>query len=178
MQTEIAAAKKGKELLFGADWLRDAGQSDGEDILNSQVTPWKVMIIDDDDEVHQVSIMVLADYTFEGRPVEIIQGYSGAACRNLMKKHPDTAVLLLDVVMESDSAGLDAARYVREELNNYKVRIIIRTGQPGQAPEQHVMTSYDINGYVEKSDLTAQKLYSCLTVSLRAYRDITQQREQ
>ena len=161
----------GKELLFGKLSEKDRNSS-AEDELLSNVEPWKVMVIDDDDEIHQVTIMVLGDYTFEGRPVEIIQGYSGGSCRTLMKKHPDTAVLLLDVVMETESAGLETVKYIRDQLGNHKVRIVIRTGQPGQAPEHKVMENFDINGYVEKTELTAQKLFSCLTTSLRAYRDI------
>lgn len=133
---------------------------------------WKVMVVDDDDVVHQVTLMVLADYTFQGRPVEIIQGYSGAACRELLQEHPDTAVLLLDVVMETDSAGLDTAKYIREKLKNQYVRIILRTGQPGQAPEKEVISQYDINDYKEKTDLTIQKLYTSITVALRAYSDL------
>lgn len=178
VHTEKETSDKGEDLLFGGDLLTNAAQSADEDGLKSQAIPWKVMIIDDDDVVHQVSIMVLADYEFEGQPVEIIQGYSGAACRKLMKHHPDTAVLLLDVVMETDTAGLDTVKYIRDELKNNKVRIIIRTGQPGFAPENLVMGDYEINGYVEKTELTAQKLYSCLTASLRSHRDITQQRDQ
>jgi len=176
--TDTEAADKSKKLLFGSDWLTDVNKSDSGDIVKSQEPPWKVMIIDDDDVVHQVSVMVLTDFKFDGRPVEIIQGYTGAAGRKLMQDNPDTAVLLLDVVMETDSAGLDTTKYIREKLNNYRVRIIIRTGQPGSAPEQEVMSNYDINGYLEKSELTAQKLFSCLTTSLRAYRDITEQPEQ
>lgn len=130
------------------------------------------MIIDDDDVVHQVTLMVLADYRFQGRPVEIIQGYSGGACRKLLKKHTDTAVLLLDVVMETDTAGLDTVKYIRDTLNNHFVRIILRTGQPGQAPEKEVITEFDINDYKEKTDLTAQRLFTCITTALRAYSDI------
>lgn len=164
---------KGKELLFNTR-LDGRSTIDKEDeSTRKNVKPWKIMVIDDDDVVHQVTVMVLADYTFDDRPVEIIQGYSGGAGRNLMKKHPDTAVLLLDVVMETDSAGLDTAKYIREELQNHDVRIVIRTGQPGQAPEANVIRDFDINGYVAKTEMTAQKLFSCLTTSLRSYRDIT-----
>jgi len=167
--THCAASDKGEGLFYPA--LDGHAPTDDESV-RKKLDPWKVMVIDDDDAVHQVTVMVLADYDFEGRPVEIVQGYSGGACRHLMKKHPDTAVLLLDVVMETDAAGLEAVKYIREVLNNKLVRIIVRTGQPGHMQEEDVFSKYDINGYEAKTEFTAQKLFTCLTTSLRTYCDL------
>ncbi len=130
------------------------------------------MIADDEPEVHFISRLVLKDFTFEDRPLEFISAYSAAETCELLQKHHDTAVLLLDVVMESDNSGLDAVRFIREELKNHFVRIILRTGQPGQAPERRVVIDYDINDYKEKTELTAQKLVTTILSALRAYRDI------
>ncbi|MEO5366744.1 MAG: DUF3369 domain-containing protein [Magnetococcus sp. WYHC-3] len=134
--------------------------------------PWKVMVIDDDEDVHVLTRIVLKDVRFAGRGVAFVHGYSGAEACRLMREHPDTAVLLLDVVMESDHAGLEVVRRVREELNNRSVRIILRTGQPGQAPESSVIADYDINDYKAKSDLSSRKLVTALVASLRNFRDI------
>ncbi|WP_130470150.1 response regulator [Candidatus Magnetaquicoccus inordinatus] len=134
--------------------------------------PWKVMVIDDDNDVHSLTHMVLRDYQFEGRRLEFLFGHSGQEAKRLMEENPDTAVLLLDVVMEREEAGLEAVDYIRNRLGNRFVRIILRTGQPGRAPEQKVITSYDINDYKEKTELTSQKLMTAVTASLRAYRDL------
>ena len=130
------------------------------------------MVIDDDEDVHALTNLVLRSYSFESRGLEIITGYSGEDAHRLMAEHPDTAVLLLDVVMETEHAGLDAVKVIREHLGNSFVRIILRTGQPGQAPEQDVINSYDINDYKEKTELTEQKLITAITASLRSYRDL------
>ncbi len=130
------------------------------------------MIVDDDSSTHEVTDLVLEDFRFEGRRLKVINGYSGAQACELMKRHPDTAVLLLDVVMESDHAGLEAVKYIREQLKNRFVRIILRTGQPGQAPESRVISQYDINDYKDKSDLTALKLNTAMIVALRSYQDL------
>jgi response regulator RpfG family c-di-GMP phosphodiesterase len=74
--------------------------------------------------------------------------------------------------METEDAGLEVARRIRKELRNRFVRIILRTGHPGKAPENRVITEYDINDYKEKTELTAQKLFSSVTSALRAYRDL------
>lgn len=134
---------------------------------------WKVIIVDDDQDIHDVTTMVLRGFQFAGRELEIIQCFSGEEAKAAIIQHPDTALILLDVVMESDHAGLDVARYVREQANNNKVRIVLRTGQPGQAPEHKVIEEYDINDYKEKTELTAHKLYTLMYTTLRSYRDIT-----
>lgn len=133
---------------------------------------WKVIIADDEEEVHAVTRMVLDDFQFEGRKLKLLGAYSGSETKTMMQEHPDTAILLLDVVMEEDTTGLEVARYIREELQNQFVRIILRTGQPGQAPERRVTMEYDINDYKEKTELTAQKLFTTIIASLRAYRDL------
>ncbi|MEO5350196.1 MAG: DUF3369 domain-containing protein [Magnetococcus sp. YQC-3] len=139
--------------------------------LNS-ASPWKIVVVDDDLDVHSLTHMVLRDYQFEGRGLQFFFGQSGADAKRLLGQHPDTAVLLLDVVMEEDASGLEAVQYIRHTLKNQFVRIILRTGQPGRAPEQKVITAYDINDYKEKTELTAQKLTTVITASLRAYRDL------
>ncbi|HEY0921318.1 DUF3369 domain-containing protein [Rheinheimera pacifica] len=133
---------------------------------------WKVLIVDDEPEVHAVTKLALSDFTFQSKNLSFISAYSGSEAKQLIKQHPDTAIILLDVVMETDDAGLLVARYIREELHNEHVRIILRTGQPGQAPERQVIINYDINDYKSKTELTAQKLFTVIMSSLRSYRDI------
>lgn len=132
----------------------------------------KVAIIDDDESIHQVTKVALSDFDFEGKKIEFVQGYSGEEARQILREHDDIAVILLDVVMEEDHAGLKVIKYIRDELKNKNTRIVLRTGQPGQAPEREVICKYDINDYKEKTELTARKLYTLMYSCLRAYRDI------
>ncbi len=134
--------------------------------------PWNVLVVDDEPAVHEVTKLVLGSFTFEDRPLKFLHAYSASQARELMRASSDLAVLLLDVVMESDQAGLDLVKYVRSELHNHFVRIVLRTGQPGQAPEHEVITNYDINDYKDKTELTAQKLRTMMYATLRAYRDV------
>ncbi len=89
-----------------------------------------------------------------------------------MRANPDVAVVLLDVIMESDTAGLELVEFIRKELKNDTVRIILRTGQPGQAPERRIIVDYDINDYKAKTELTADKLFTALTAALRSYQQL------
>ncbi len=135
--------------------------------------PWKLLVVDDDESVHLLTSMVLADYSFENRPLMIIKAYSSKEALDILKREEDIAVILLDVVMETDDAGLKCVRAIREDLNNHIVRIVLRTGQPGQAPEQEVITNYDINDYKSKTELTSKKLLTSITSSLRSYKQIS-----
>ncbi|MBK3733761.1 DUF3369 domain-containing protein, partial [Azospirillum brasilense] len=135
--------------------------------------PWIILIVDDDPAIHATTKMVLRGFTFEGRPAQFLSAGTAAEARSLLEQNPAIAVVLLDVVMESDDAGLRLVRMIRSELNNRRVRIILRTGQPGQAPERDVILNYDINDYKSKTELTAQKLFTSVVAALRGYQDIT-----
>jgi signal transduction histidine kinase/CheY-like chemotaxis protein len=134
--------------------------------------PWIVAVIDDDPAVHEGTRYALYDYTLHDQGLKLLAAYSAAEGRELMRANPEIAVVLLDVVMETDNAGLELVDFIRKELGNETVRIILRTGQPGQAPERSVIVDYDINDYKAKTELTADKLFTSLTAALRSYQQI------
>lgn len=134
--------------------------------------PWKVLIVDDDEEIHQVTKLALANMRFAGRPLRFLDAYTGREGVALMRRNQDVAMVLMDVVMEDDDAGLRAIDRIRNELGNHQVRIVLRTGQPGQAPEHDVVTRYDINDYKEKTELTAKKLFTLTYTGLSLYQDL------
>ena len=134
--------------------------------------PWKVLIVDDDEQVHQVTRLALGVFQFQGRKLKLLCALSGQEARKIICEHDDIALALVDVVMETEHAGLDLIKYIREELNDHRVRLVLRTGQAGQAPEDMVIKNYEIDDYKEKTELTVQKLKTLLYSMLRAYRDL------
>jgi len=148
-------------------------QEDEQEYTQPQVLePWNILLVDDEQGVHDVTKMVLRDFKFDGRPLNIISAHDGAQGKEIMSNRDDIALAIVDVVMESDTAGLELVRDIREELQNNYTRLVLRTGQPGQAPEEDVITNYDIDDYKDKTELTSNKLVTLLYASLRAYRDI------
>ena len=133
---------------------------------------WKIAVIDDEPAVHDGTRFALSDYRLNGQGLEILSAYSAAEGRELMRRHADVAVVLLDVIMETDTAGLSLVEFIRKDIKNETVRIILRTGQPGQAPERRVIVDYDINDYKAKTELTADKLFTSLTAALRSYQQL------
>ena len=133
---------------------------------------WIVLIVDDEREVHTVTEMALSDFQFQGRHLHFLHAYSAKEAKAMLSEQTNIALILLDVVMETDNAGLSVVEYVRNELKNNFVRIILRTGQPGQAPELEVISRYDINDYKNKTELTRTRLFTTVHTSLATYRDL------
>ena len=153
--------------------LEDDEVIDIEDLDSQSVErePWQIAIVDDEPAVHQATELALKNFVFDSKPLLLFHAYSGAEAQELIAEHPDIAFILLDVVMESNDAGLRVVRYIREELNNKRVQIILRTGQPGEAPEESVIRKYEINDYKLKVELTRQRLITAAIAALRAYRN-------
>lgn len=139
---------------------------------NNPGASWKILIADDEPSIHEITTLALKDVRYENKPITFLHAYSGKQTIEILKQNPDTALLLLDVVMETDDSGLAAVETIRNQLNNHSVRIILRTGQPGHAPELDVIQKYDINDYKEKTELTAKKLFTTVYTALRSYNDI------
>lgn len=135
-------------------------------------SPYKILVVDDDEEIHVITRMALGEFKLDNRSLEFISAYSGSQAQALLTEHKDIALVLLDVVMENDHAGLDVARWIRETLQNRLIRIVLRTGQPGQAPEEEIIARYEIDDYKEKTELTYRKLVTLMYSSLRAYREL------
>ena len=133
---------------------------------------WTIAVIDDDPAVHEGTRYALSGYELDGRGLEILSAHSAAEARALLTERRDVAVVLLDVVMETEDAGLRLVDFIRRDLKAETVRIVLRTGQPGQAPERRVIVDYDINDYKAKTELTADKLFTSLTAALRAYQQL------
>jgi signal transduction histidine kinase len=150
---------------------------DVEDAGVDRRNPWTIAVVDDDPAVHEATRFALHDYTLDGRRLVILSAHSAADGRALLRAHPETALVLLDVVMETDDAGLEVADFVRKELGNDIIRIILRTGQPGQAPERRVVIDHDINDYKSKTELTADKLFTTMTAALRSFEQLRRLQE-
>lgn len=133
---------------------------------------WRVLVVDDDPDVHETTAFALDGLMVADRPVRLWHAHSAAEGLALLRGDPGFAVVLLDVVMETDDAGLRLVRSVRDELGLLNLRIILRTGQPGQAPELETIRTYDINDYKTKSELTRARLYATLTTALRSYEQL------
>lgn len=156
----------GDELVFASDEISDNVISPKES--------WKVLVVDDDEEVHLVTRLALSEFEFDGRELELTFASSAREARSYLEADTERnfAVAIVDVVMETSQAGLELIEWIRQEQQNHLIRLILRTGQPGEAPEESVIRDYDINDYKNKTELTAMRLKTSVFAALRGYRDI------
>jgi len=138
----------------------------------SRLAPWKLLVVDDEPDIHSLARLNLRNFEFAGKALKFLEATSAQEAKAILLAEPDIAVALIDVVMETDDAGLKLVDFIRNELNNSMMRLIIRTGQPGLAPEKYVIDNYDIDDYKDKTELTAQKLYTTIRSALKSYRDL------
>ncbi|CAK0754122.1 putative two-component system response regulator [Azospirillaceae bacterium] len=159
------------------DPLIFADDNDNDDGVEStsigQERPWRVLVVDDDLETHSVTRLALRHFHYRRRLLDVLSAHSAQEARVLLRQHTDIALILLDVVMETNDAGLRLIHFVRHTLNNPTVRIILRTDHKEQIPEEKITLEYDINDYREKTELTQEKLFSCITRALRSYEMIS-----
>lgn len=151
------------------DWL--APEDD-----NSPVTSGNkycnILIVDDEEDIHRSTKLTMKHFEFEGQQMRFFSAYSAQQARQLLNSDIHYSLILLDVVMETENAGLDLVSYIRDQLRNHFSRIILRTGQPGGEREQSVIRDFDIDGYKNKSELRKLDLDCTFYTALRAYRDI------
>ncbi len=147
-------------------------EDDSESQQIREEDAWKILIVDDDADVHDATLFSLKDSVLLGKPLAFLHAYSGQEAVALLREHTDVALILLDAIMETEEAGLATARIIREELGLDDVRIILRTGQPGQVPELDTITKYDINDYKTKSELSRTKLITTIVAALRSWQQI------
>ncbi|TWI67646.1 response regulator receiver domain-containing protein [Pseudoduganella lurida] len=158
-------------------WMLDDDAPVPDDAAAAAPAPWKVLIVDDDVDVHVVTKFSLSNACFMGRRLCFLHAYSGDEAVAVLRSQDDIALVLLDVIMETADAGLKVATRIREELANDLVRVVLRTGQPGQALEHSIILDYDINDFWCKTDLTTRKLFTTVIASLRSYHSLHEARQ-
>ncbi|MDM8560724.1 SpoIIE family protein phosphatase [Candidatus Parabeggiatoa sp. HSG14] len=152
--------------------IKKKKKTDGNVTEKSKLSPWKVLVVDDEPDIHTVTRMAFEGVEFEGKSLQTLHAMSSVEAQEILKKEADIALALIDIVMETDDAGLKLVDFIRNEMNNSLIRLIIRTGQPGAAPEKEVVERYDINDYKDKTELTNKKLYTTIRLALKSYSDL------
>ena len=131
--------------------------------------PWKVLLVDDDPGVHAAMRLALQDSVVQGAALQLMDASCNLEAQALLAAHADIAMVFLDVVMETHDAGLLLVQHIRQQLGNRMMRIVLLTGQPGYNPQRTVVEHYEIDNYLLKPDLTADKLYMLVYAGLRTF---------
>lgn len=167
--------KTGPDKIKEDEIKKEVGKAPGRPVqsqVNLDGDHWRMLIVDDEPDVHEITRIALKGFHFDGKNLELISAYSAEQAKEILHNDSCFSAALIDVVMETEEAGLDLVQFIREEMGLSHIRLIVRTGQPGKAPERYVIDHFDIDDYKEKTDLTALKLYTMSRSSIKSYRDI------
>ncbi|UJF20869.1 EAL domain-containing response regulator [Shewanella sp. OMA3-2] len=136
---------------------------------------WKILSVEDDLDYQRALVSSLESLILPNRTrLQILTANSAFEASTILNTHSDIGLILLDVVMEEDDAGLRLISTIREDLGNALVRIVLVTGQPGFAPEKDVMYALDIDEYWNKADLKLDKLHSIVSSNFRTWNYISE----
>lgn len=163
--------------MVPGDDVNDQFSPDDDEVApapKATALPWRILVVDDDESVHAVTRLVLKHLVFRGRSLELVSVFSAGQARALLREDESFALAFVDVIMETPLAGLELVREIRDVMRNKKIRIILRTGQPNQVPEQEVVLSYEIDDYLAKTEISARKLLTSVISSLRAFAYISE----
>ena len=159
---------------MSTDTITFFDEVDGNDSGATSAAPWKILIVDDEEEVFNVTQLAISGYEIFGKQCRLLYAPSAKEACRVLDANPDIALVLLDIVMETDTAGINVIEYIRKRLSNPTMRIVIRTGQPGVIPEENMLREYDIDDYREKTELTAQKLRTLIRSNVHSFMDMMQ----
>ncbi len=140
----------------------------------NDVPEWKILIVDDEPAVHDVTCLTLKDYQFKHKPLAFLHAYSVQEAKRVLLNNKDVVIILLDIILETQTSGLDLIHWIRKKMGNTISQIIIRTGNPNDYADQNLIESYDINDYVVKTDVTSQRLRTLIAASIKTFIDKTE----
>ena len=139
-----------------------------EGVQEVEYDQWIILVVDDDLDVHVATKLTLQNVVILGKTLKLIDVHSGHEAITLLKENRHIDLILLDMIMESQDAGLAVASWLRNESGCHdKPIIILRTGQPGLLKDAEILLNKNFNAVVEKSSITRSKFISLLTKMLQ-----------
>lgn len=147
-------------------------KEDKDEAYNIQNGVWKILIADDDNFIHRMIKEMNQDIKFENKRIEFYSAYTSQEAIDILEENQDMALVLIDVFLEEQNSGLRLVEYIREEIKNSDIRIVLMTGKGSMILQEKAILNYDINGYENKSELFSKKMNTVILSTLRSFRDI------
>ncbi|WP_018604423.1 response regulator [Uliginosibacterium gangwonense] len=135
-------------------FLDDDAPGTADDHEAAKQRPWQILVVDDEPQVHEATVIALKRTRFGDRPCAFLHAYSAAEALQIINSPQEIHLVLLDVIMETRDAGLRLVRKVRDGDIRPGLKIVIRSGQPGWEHETQVSNNYPIDGYIQKAEQT------------------------
>lgn len=129
--------------------------------------PAKVLIVDDQEDILLITRMSLRRLQWNNHSLDLHLASSGAESIAFIKEHPETQVVIMDIMMEHDRAGLEAIEIIHGLYP--QIQLMVQTAQAGLLSEQEVIRNYPIINYLTKSADSSQQLGNSVLLALKNY---------
>ena len=130
---------------------------------------WEILLVDDDTSIHTIIKKYLDGLTVFSKKIKILHGHNAKEAKQLIKENQDTALAFVDIAMETPDAGLELVNYIRHELHNKDIRIILLDSGDSPLPANAIIERYDINDYKSLSEIESQHLFVYVRTALKQY---------
>lgn len=140
--------------------------------LHRKPPDWRVLVVDSHPDVHAAARAALAGQTLFDRPVEFIHASSEDEALALLLREQDVAMVLLEADTPGQDGGQCLLDYIRNSAGLRNTRIVLRTGNQGQAPGLEALLRYDINDHCTSAGLTPERLRMMVVTAVRSYRQL------
>lgn len=80
--------------------------------------------------------------------------------------------MLVDVIMETETAGLDLIRWVRQQPALAATRVVVRTGESGSSTPKVVLQDFEISDYWPKTAVLASRMQMQMAGLVRSYDEL------
>jgi len=139
---------------------------------SSQVdNTWKVLVVDCRLSVHKATGLLLDNMSFAGKKFEIIESYSLGESKEVLLSDSNIALVLMDVEVGGENIGLDLIDFIRKDLRNEKIRIVLRTGYPNFSVEE-IVEKYHIDGCLAEEEISLSQFKFVIFGAIQTYNQI------
>jgi len=118
----------------------------------------EVLVVDDEKDIYIATRLALKLLEYEGIDVTVSYSDSATAAIQMIESNRYD-LIFLDIIMETIHAGYKVIEYIKKRCSYKQIKIFVRSGKPGNIPEEYMSLIDSIDGYIHKTDCTMDKLH-------------------
>ena len=137
------------------------------------VTPtYKVLVVDQRPTALYSSRLALSKMSFAGKSFTAIEACSLEEAKKRLLDHEGVAMVILNSEIEGQDISVSIIDFIRNELKNESIRIIIRTGYPNSSLKRSITENYKIDGYLFEEEIEKSQFEFVVINAIHTYNQI------
>ncbi len=131
-----------------------------------------ILLLESDQGIYQIWQEQMSAFTFQGKSVRWEWVETPKQAKVKLKKENHFCAIGLAIDTAKPKTSLDMIRWIKEELGNPALRVIVYGDCEDIALETSLFLDYGIHEYCRKSDLTSVKLTTLVIKALQSYQEV------